>query len=146
MLTFCRSQYDYSIVDLGRSLSVVSLNALEEIDETYLVTTLDVPALHQSKQIIQTLSTVGYGKNHLRLVLNRMPQRLDVTPDELEKMMSLPVFATLPNDYPSLYESYSEGSLLPPNSRLGKELSRMAIKIAGIQEEKNSKRKFSIFS
>ena len=60
--------------------------------------------------------------------------------------MSLPVFATLPNDYPSLYESYSEGSLLPPNSRLGKELSRMAIKIAGIQEEKNSKRKFSIFS
>ena len=143
MLTFCRTQYDFSIVDLGRSLNVVSMNALDEIDETYLVTTLDVPALHQSKQIIQTLSGVGYAK-HLRLVLNRMPQRLDVTPDELEKMMSLPVFATLPNDYPSLYESYSEGSLLPPSSRLGKELSRMAIKIAGITEEK-SKRKFSFF-
>jgi pilus assembly protein CpaE len=120
------------------------MNSLDEIDETYLVTTLDVPALHQSKQIIQTLSSVGYGKERLRLVLNRMPQRLDVTPDELEKMMSLPVFATLPNDYPSLYESYSEGSLLPPNSRLGKELNRMAVKVAGIQEEKG-KKKFSLF-
>ena len=69
----------------------------------------------------------------MRLVLNRVPQRLDITPDELEKMMSLPVFATLPNDYPSLYEAYSGGSLLPSNSRLGKELNRMAVKIAGIQ-------------
>jgi len=145
MLTFCRGQYDFSVVDLGRSLNMTAMNALDEIDETYLVTTLDVPALHQSKQIIQSLSNVGYGRERLRLVLNRMPQRLDVTPDELEKMMSLPVFATLPNDYPSLYESYSEGSLLPPGSRLGKELARMAIKVGGIQEEKG-KKKFSLFS
>jgi pilus assembly protein CpaE len=144
MLNFCRGQYDFTIADLGRSLNLTAMNSLDEIDETYLVTTLDVPALHQSKQIIQTLSSVGYGKERLRLVLNRMPQRLDVTPDELEKMMSLPVFATLPNDYPSLYESYSEGSLLPPNSRLGKELNRMAVKVAGIQEEKG-KKKFSLF-
>ena len=61
-------------------------------------------------------------------------------------MMSLPVFATLPNDYPSLYESYSEGSLLPPSSRLGKELGRMAIKISGLEEQKERKRKFSLFS
>jgi pilus assembly protein CpaE len=146
MLSFCRGQYDFSIVDLGRSLNLTAVNALDEIDETYLVTTLDVPALHQSKQIIQTLAGVGYGKDRLKLVLNRMPQRLDVTPDELEKMMSLPVFATLPNDYPSLYESYSEGSLLPPNSRLGKELGRMAIKISGLEEQKERKRKFSLFS
>jgi len=145
MLTFVRGQYDYSIVDLGRSLNLTAMNALDEIDETYLVTTLDVPALHQSKQIIQTLSNVGYGRERLRLVLNRMPQRLDVTPDELEKMMSLPVFATLPNDYPSLYESYSEGSLLPANSRLGKELSRMAVKVAGIQPDDKGKKKFSLF-
>jgi pilus assembly protein CpaE len=147
MLTFVRGQYDFSIVDLGRSLNLTAMNALDEIDETYLVTTLDVPALHQSKQIIQTLSNVGYGRERLRLVLNRMPQRLDVTPDELEKMMSLPVFATLPNDYPALYESYSEGSLLPANSRLGKELNRMAVKVAGIQpDEKSGKKKFSLFS
>jgi pilus assembly protein CpaE len=146
ILTFCRGQYDFSIVDLGRSLSLTAMNALDEIDETYLITTLDVPALYRSKQIIQTLSSVGYGRERLRLVLNRMPQQLDITPGELEKMMSLPVFATLPNDYPSLYEAYSDGSLLPANSRLGKELNRMAIKVAGIEKEKGEKKRFSPFS
>src|SRR5438552_8406393 len=145
ILTFCRGQYDLCIVDLGRGLSLTTMNALDEIDETYLITTLDVPALHRSKQIIQTLSGVGYGQERLRLVLNRMPQRLDIAPDELESMMSMPVFATLPNDYPSLYEAYSIGSLLPPNTRLSKELNRLAIKVAGIQKEKGEKKKFSLF-
>jgi len=36
-------------------LNLTAMNALDEIDETYLVTTLDVPALYRSKQIIQTL-------------------------------------------------------------------------------------------
>ena len=145
ILTFCRGQYDFSIVDLGRSLNPTAMNALDEIDETYLITTLELPALHRSKQIIQTLSGLGYGRERLRLVLNRMPQRIDITPDELEEMMSLPVFATLPNDYPSLYEAYSYGSLLPANSRLGKELNRMAIKVAGIQTEKGEKKRFALF-
>ena len=66
--------------------------ALEEIDEACLVTTLEVPALHQSKQIIQTLLDSGYGKNRIRLILNRAPKRLDITPGELEKMLGAPDF------------------------------------------------------
>ena len=36
-------------------------------------------------------------------------------------------------------------SLLPANSRLGKELNRMAMKVGGIEEEKGGKKKFSLF-
>src|SRR5262249_31171156 len=55
VLAFVRPYYDISLVDLGRSLSRTSMGALEEIDETCLVTTLEVPALHQAKLIVQTL-------------------------------------------------------------------------------------------
>ena len=51
------------------------------------MTTLEVPALHQSKQIIQTLIDSGYGKSRIKLILNRAPKRLDITPGELEKML-----------------------------------------------------------
>jgi Flp pilus assembly CpaE family ATPase len=94
--------------------------------------------------MIQTLLDGGFGRHRLRLVLNQMPNRLDVTPDELEKMLSLPVYAMLPSDHASLYESYSEGKLLGPNSPLGKHLARMTAKLAGIEEVK-AKRKFSLF-
>ncbi len=114
-------------MDLGRSLSRLAMAALEEIDEVCLVTTLEVPALHQSKQIVQTLLDSGYGKNRIRLILNRAPKRLDITPGELEKMLGVPIFAMVPNDYPELYETYAEGRMLNRNSELGKQIARLAM-------------------
>ena len=146
VLGFARPHYDWTLVDLGRSLSHIAMAALEEIDEACLVTTLEVPALHQSKQIIQTLFDSGYGKNKIRLILNRAPKRLDITPGELEKMLGVPIFAMIPNDYPELYETYAEGRMLNRNSDLGKQIAKLAIKLASLEvEDKSSKKRFVFF-
>ena len=129
-------------MDLGRSLSRMAMAALEEIDEACLVTTLEVPALHQSKQIIQTLLDSGYGKNRIRLILNRAPKRLDITPGELEKMLGVPIFCMIPNDYPELYETYAEGRMLDRSSELGKQIARLAAKLASLEEEKTGQETF----
>jgi len=145
ILAFARPHYDWTLVDLGRSLSRMAMAALEEIDEACLVTTLEVPALHQSKQIVQTLLDSGYGKNRIKLILNRSPKRLDITPGELEKMLGLPIFCMIPNDYTELYETYAEGRMLNRNSDLGKQIARLAGKLASMEEEKNGKKKFALF-
>jgi len=146
VLGFARPHYDWTLVDLGRSLSHTGMAALEEIDEACLITTLEVPALHQSKQIIQTLLDSGYGKSKIRLILNRAPKRLDITPTELEKMLGVPIFFMIPNDYPELYETYAEGRMLNRNSDLGKQIARLAIKLASLEvEEKGPKKKFAFF-
>ena len=72
ILAFARPHYDWTLVDLGRSLSRMAMAALEEIDEACLVTTLEVPALHQSKQIVQTLLRRG------RLGAAFLAQRLEL--------------------------------------------------------------------
>jgi pilus assembly protein CpaE len=145
ILAFARPHYDWTLVDLGRSLSRIAMAALEEIDEACLVTTLEVPALHQSKQIVQTLLDSGYGKNRIKLILNRSPKRLDITPSELEKMLGLPIFCMVPNDYTELYETYAEGRMLNRNSDLGKQMARLAAKLASMGEEKTGKKKFALF-
>ena len=145
VLAFARPHYDWTLADLGRSLSRLSMAALEEMDEVCLVTTLEVPALHQSKQIVQTLLDSGYGKARIRLILNRSPKRLDITPAELEKMLGLPIFCMVPNDYPELYETYAEGRMLNRNSELGKQIARLAQKLSGLEEEKSAKKRFGIF-
>jgi pilus assembly protein CpaE len=146
VLAFARPHYDWSLCDLGRSLSHIAMAALEEIDEACLVTTLEVPALHQSKQIIQTLLDSGYGKNRIKLILNRAPKRLDITPAELEKMLGVPIFAMIPNDYPELYETYAEGRMLNRNSELGKQISRLAMKLANLEDDKSKdKKRFALF-
>jgi pilus assembly protein CpaE len=145
VLAFAKPHYDWTVVDLGRSLSRVAMAALEEIDEVCLVTTLEVPALHQCKQIIQTLLDSGYGKNRIRLILNRSPKRLDITPGELEKMLGVNIFYMVPNDYPELYETYAEGRMLNPNSELGRQMTRLAQKLSGVEEERPQKKKFGLF-
>jgi pilus assembly protein CpaE len=147
VLAFARPHYDWTLVDFGRSLSRMAMSALEEIDEACLVTTLEVPALHQSKQIVQTLLDGGFGKNRIKLILNRSPKRLDIAPSELEKMLGLPIFFMIPNDYPELYETYAEGRMLNRSSELGKEIAKLAAKLANIDEEKtsNGKKRFALF-
>jgi pilus assembly protein CpaE len=144
VLGFARPLYDWTLVDLGRSLSRTALAALEELDEACVVTTLEVPALHQTKQIMQTLFDGGFGKNRIKLILNRAPKRLDITPGELEKMLGVPIFYMVPNDYPELYETYAEGRMLSRSSELGKSIGRLAIKLSGMEEEVARKR-FSFF-
>ena len=68
----------------------------------------------------------------------------DVTPDELEKLLGLSVYAMLPDDYGSIYEAYTEGQLVPANTNLGRQMARLASKVAGIQEQ-TGKKKFSLF-
>jgi pilus assembly protein CpaE len=145
VMAFARPLYDWTLADLGRSLSRIAMAALEEIDEVCLVTTLEVPALHQSKQIIQTLLDSGYGKARIRLILNRAPKRLDITPGELEKMLGIPIFCMVPNDYPELYETYAEGRMLNRSSDLGKAMTRLATKLAGVEEDKSAKKGFRLF-
>jgi pilus assembly protein CpaE len=147
VLAFARPQYDWTLADLGRSLTRLSMAALEEIDEVCLVTTLEVPALHQSKQIVQTLIDSGYGKNRIKLILNRAPRRLDITPGELEKMLGTAIFAMVPNDYPELYETYAEGRMLARTSELGKQIAKLASKLANLEEDKTAgpKKRFGLF-
>jgi pilus assembly protein CpaE len=145
IVPFVRANYDWTVVDLGRSLSPVAMHVLEELDETFIVTTLDVPALHQTKQIVQTLLDSRIAQHRLHVLLNRTPKRGEVTLEELDRMLGVPVYATIPNDYVSLYEAYSEGGFVPENSNLGRNFARVAAKMAGIQK-KEKKRLLSFLS
>jgi pilus assembly protein CpaE len=140
VLSFMRSAYDWVVADLGRNLTAVSMNLLEDVDDIFLVATLDLPALHQAKQVIQTLMDCGVTQKRLHLILNRMPKRSDLTPEEVERILGVPVYATLPNNYPELFEAYAHGNLLPSNSELGQQFAKLTQKIAGVQAQKGKTR------
>jgi hypothetical protein len=52
------------------------------------------------------------------------------------------------NDYPELYETYAEGRMLSRTSDLGKQISRLAMKLANLDEDNsapNGKKRFALF-
>ncbi len=131
-------------VDLGRGCTTALFSALDELDELFLVTTLEVPALHQTRQMIECLERRRYGRSRIRLILNRVSRRPEVSAQDVEKITGLPVYGFIPNDYQALHEAYSGGELLPVNSPLNRRIAALAGKITGAEEQPR-KRSFSIF-
>lgn len=140
-LQFMRTQHDWIVLDLGRSLNSIATAVLEEIDQLFLVSTLEVVALHGLKSIVHGLFEQG---EKLQLVLNRTPKMMDISTHELEKILGRSLYAALPNDYMALYQSYSSGNLLDSNNRLAQHFAMLASKIAGMPPVK-SKKKFALF-
>lgn len=141
VLQFMRTQHDWIVLDLGRSLNSIATAVLDEIDQLFLVSTLEVVALHGLKSIVHGLFEQG---EKLQLVLNRTPKMMDISTQELEKILGRSLYAALPNDYMGLYQSYSSGNLLDSNTRLAQHFAMLASKIAGVQPVK-SKKKFALF-
>jgi pilus assembly protein CpaE len=134
------------LVDLGRSLNFLSVGVLDEIDESFVVTTLDVPALYQAKHVVHKLIESGYGRNRLHVLLNRMPRRSEVTVEEVERMLGVPVYGMVPDEHGELYEAYAGGTLVRPTGTLGTQFARLAAKIAGVPAaQTRDRRRFSLF-
>jgi Flp pilus assembly CpaE family ATPase len=114
---------------------------LEELDQLFIVSTLEVVALHGLKTIVHGLFEQG---EKLQLVLNRTPKTVEISVPDLEKLLGRSLYSALPNDYMGLYHSYSNRNLLDSNSRLAQHFSLLAAKIAGIAPVK-AKKKFALF-
>jgi pilus assembly protein CpaE len=146
LVRFMRTQHDWIVLDLGRSYNELVAALYEELDDLLLVSVLEVSALHGLKTIAQKLRDRNEDLTKLHVVLNRTPKMMDITQDELQKVLGRPLYATLPNDYPSLYQAYSQGQLLPPSNRLAQQFSVLTRKLAGVEAaKKTEKKKFSLF-
>lgn len=147
VLQFARTQHDWIVLDLGRSLNDAVSSLYAEMDELLLISVLEVSSLHGLKIVAQKLRDRGEDLSKLQLVLNRTPKMMDITREELQKILGRPLFATVPNDYPSLYQAYSSGNLLPPTNRLAQQFSLLTAKLANVAPStKKPPKKFSLFS
>ena len=125
MLEFARAHYDWTVVDLGRGWAGSGLDLLPYADENFLVFTPDLPALNHARHMVELLLREKLGEDKLRLVLNRAPRDLYPTVAEIESVMSMPVFAVVPETGPASTDDW-----LIPASALGRQLLELAARAA----------------
>jgi pilus assembly protein CpaE len=138
VLNFARSRYQWTVLDLGCSLTPYTMSMLESINELYLVASPDVLSLFQVKQILTDLKENNFSLDRLRLILNRSAEYEDkVICEEAQRMLGINTYFSLPNDYTGLAEAYATNSLLPAHSPLNRQISALASKISGIDDQDN---------
>jgi pilus assembly protein CpaE len=141
VVRFMRTQHDWCVLDFGRGVNPLLAAAAEELDELFVITTIDIPSLHMAKSMLRALP-VALERVPLRLVLNRTQKALEVSVDEIQRIFGRPVYATIPDDFETLYMAYSSGALLRPDTRLGACFTRMAMQLTGETVKLKSKKFF----
>ena len=138
MLNFARTRYQWTVLDLGCSLTPYILSTLESLNELYVIASPDVLALYQVKKILAELEENNYPADRVRLILNRSVEYEDrVVSEQAQKTLGVSAFFSLPNDHPGLTEAYATGGLLSSHSPLGRQISALASKISGIEDRDN---------
>jgi Flp pilus assembly CpaE family ATPase len=132
-----RSMYKLIVLDLGR-LNPFAASVAPDMDELFLTTTLEVPALYELKRLASRLTDAGVDRSRLRLILNQTPKHPDISPMEVSKMVGLPVYAVFPECRAELAEAYTSGKLLNPKSNLRRQIGQLAERVAGLVARKSA--------
>jgi len=138
ILRFARSLYDWIVVDLGR-LTVSSLAILEETKDLFIVTTPELPALFETKRLLQRLLDAGLSRERLRLLLNRKAKGTPITPEDIGKALGYPVYGSIADDSRAMNEAYAEGRFLNENLEMRKAIGQAIRKWRGIEEKPSTR-------
>lgn len=144
VLHFIRSQYEWTVADLGRGLDSLALGVIEELDLLVLVVTLEVPVLQLAKLALRYLNEAGVPADKVRVVLNRVSKRAGITPEDVEGVLAKQLCCSIPNDYGALENAYAHGRLLPEGHRLRSAIAGLTTRLTGL-ETARPKKKFSLF-
>ncbi len=140
LLNLAATQYDYVLLDLGRSLDAVSVKALDRVDLIFLVIQETLPFLRDAKRMIQALTSLGYPKTKLRLVVNRYEKGGDIELEDVEKTVGLPVYKAVPNSYEAVSASVNQGvavALIAKHDPVTRALDEMARELTELPAAKN---------
>jgi pilus assembly protein CpaE len=135
ILQFLRKHYDYLVVDTSKSFSPATLASLEQADLAFIVTNVDLASLRNLQRGLPLLKRMlSRGEKHIRLVVNRYHPENDISLDDVQRTLGLPVFHTLGNDYEGVSQSISTGKpiVLNGNSKFSRDMKALGVRVTGI--------------
>lgn len=135
MLEVLTTFMHYIVLDLPHDFSGKTLAALEASDAVLLVFQQDLAAVKLTMRVLQFFDESGYGKDKVRLVLNRYNQKAYLDVEDLSKVLHQPVFGTLDNDYDGVMESLTKGKtvdMVVENSPFNVQVRALAGRLTGV--------------
>jgi pilus assembly protein CpaE len=91
-----RRSFDFIILDIGRSLSRISLPLIKEADLIALIVSTDQSTIKLTKTVWDYLQTEGVEKKKVYAILNRAVGLEGLTKSETEAIIGLEIKKTMP--------------------------------------------------
>lgn len=124
------SNYDFVVVDVGRTLNALSIRALDNAEVIYMVLQMTLPFVRNAKVLLNTFAALGYGHEKVKLVVNRYQKKAgDLGLADVERALGESVSWTVPNSFEAVTSSVNQGVpvlRLAPRDAVSKTIREMA--------------------
>ena len=91
-----RASYDFIILDIGRSLSRISLPLIQQADVITLIVSTDQSTIHLTKTVWEYLQAQGIDAPRIYAILNRAVGLEGLTKTEAEAIIGIPIRTMIP--------------------------------------------------
>jgi Flp pilus assembly CpaE family ATPase len=125
LMEFMRRNYSALCFDMSGNLERYSLEIMHESKRIFLVCTPEIPALHLAREKYLYLKQLDLGER-VSVLLNRCPKRSLITPQQIEQLLGVPIYMTLPNDYQGVQRAMTAGRSVDPSCELGRQFTSLA--------------------
>lgn len=109
IIRMAAQEYDYVVLDLGRTIDAITLRALDLSDDIFIIVQLTLPFIRDCKRMLEALEVLGQQRSKLRLLVNRYEPGGDISIDNLEQVLGRRVSQTIPNSYHAVATSVNQG-------------------------------------
>ena len=109
LLNVAVNHYDFVLLDSGRVLDAVTIKALDRANYVFPVMQLTLPFVRDANRMISAFRTLGYSKEKIRLLVNRLEKSSELKLSDVERSLGLSAFQTLPNSYEAVAAAVNHG-------------------------------------
>lgn len=109
LLNVAVNHYDFVLLDVGRMLDAVTIKALDRANYVFPVMQLTLPFLRDANRMISAFRTLGYSKDKVRLLVNRLEKSGELKLSDVERSLGVTAFKTLPNSYEAVAAAVNHG-------------------------------------
>jgi pilus assembly protein CpaE len=104
-----RASFDFVVVDVGRSMDALTLQALDLADRIFPVVQLTLPYIRDAKRLRDLFRSLDYPASKIHWLVNRHQKGGEITVEALEATLGAPVFKTIPNHYDAVAAAVNQG-------------------------------------
>lgn len=136
IIKVARQMFDFVVLDLGRSVDAVSLQALDAATRIYPVVQLSLPQLRDAKRLRGLFRSLDYPPQKIHWIVNRYQRANDITLESLQQTLGSEDITTIPNHFTGATASVNQGVPIARLSRsnpVARALSGLARTIAPVE-------------
>ncbi|AYC28633.1 AAA family ATPase [Paenisporosarcina cavernae] len=136
-ISMLREHYDYTVVDCGYAFHETTLDILDVADHIFVVTTPDMTALKNTKQLLDTFRQLEY-TNKIQLIINRYDMEGLIKAEDIPEMLQMGSVEYICNDFKLASKSLNIGIPVVgrrSSSELSKNIVQLALGLLSKNEE-----------